>query len=363
MEVNDLEIKGVTPAPHLTHCNTETIPGKSFVSRPEYPNELPVRCPCGCEDNQDATPESVSEQAAIELRAQEYEAGQRILAQRDSRPPVCGVAGFRPLNYLACPYSTPNAGEKEWRFKQATLATAWLTRECGDTVFSPITHSHPLATIAGMNGAWADWKKFDMDFLAVSGRFTVLLLDGWQESVGVQDELKIAQKAGIKVQCLVPLDETGERYRLMDDPIHARPLRFKPDTQQAYVVPCADPGDSVVGHNMRVFDTGATRDTDQNKPDYEGFLSPLALEEFGRYMTLHQKQADGTLRTSDNWQKGIPKEAYIKSMWRHFFDAWKLHRHLDAKDSTTGAEVSMETALCALLFNVQGYLHEHIKGK
>ena len=27
----------------------------------------------------------------------------------------------------------------------------------------------------------------------------------------------------------------------------------------------------------RVFETGATRDTDAGKPDYEGFLSPLVI--------------------------------------------------------------------------------------
>lgn len=106
---------------------------------------------------------------------------------------------------------------------------------------------------------------------------------------------------------------------------------------------------------MRKFETGATRDTDINKPDYEGFLSPLVIERYGRYMNKHRKQADGKLRDSDNWQKGIPKEAYMKSAWRHFIDMWKEHRGIITKDG-------IEEALCALLFNVSGYLHEHLKG-
>ena len=52
---------------------------------------------------------------------------------------------------------------------------------------------------------------------------------------------------------------------------------------------------------MRNFDTGATRDTDKGKNDYEGFYSPLVVEAFGDYMTKHQLQADGKLRDSDNW--------------------------------------------------------------
>ena len=105
---------------------------------------------------------------------------------------------------------------------------------------------------------------------------------------------------------------------------------------------------------MRQFDTGATRDNDENKNDYEGFLSPLVIECYGNYMTKHRKQADGNLRDSDNWQKGMPKECYMKSGWRHFMDWWKEHRGL-------GSREGLIDALCALLFNVMGYLHETLK--
>ncbi len=112
---------------------------------------------------------------------------------------------------------------------------------------------------------------------------------------------------------------------------------------------------------MRKFETGATRNDDSQKNDYEGFLSPLVIEAFGNYMTSHRKQADGTIRTSDNWQKGIPKDVYIKSMWRHFLDVWKLHRGYKVFSSEDGHEVNITEALCALLFNVQGNLHEELK--
>lgn len=106
---------------------------------------------------------------------------------------------------------------------------------------------------------------------------------------------------------------------------------------------------------MRQFDSGATRDTDEGKLDYEGFLSPVVLERYAEYMDKHSIQADGKRRASDNWQKGIPRSAYMKSMWRHFFDVWKLHRQGEQADSLT-----MEEALCALLFNVMGYLRQEL---
>lgn len=107
---------------------------------------------------------------------------------------------------------------------------------------------------------------------------------------------------------------------------------------------------------MREFDTGATRDSEEGKFDYEGFYSPLVVKRFAEYMNKHRKQADGKLRDSDNWQKGIPKDAYIKSAWRHFMDLWMEHRGYKSREG-------IEDALCALLFNIQGYLFEILKNK
>jgi hypothetical protein len=108
----------------------------------------------------------------------------------------------------------------------------------------------------------------------------------------------------------------------------------------------------------RAFDTGATRSKDDNKPDYEGFFCPLVLERYGRYMHSHRAQPDGTLRASDNWQKGIPLTAYVKSLVRHVFQVWKLHRGYTVLDWDTGKPVDMEEMLCAIAFNTFGYLHE-----
>ncbi len=107
---------------------------------------------------------------------------------------------------------------------------------------------------------------------------------------------------------------------------------------------------------MREFDTGATRNVDDSKYDYEGFLSPLVIERYAAYMHGHRKQADGRLRDSDNWAKGIPKTAYMKSAFRHFMDWWKQHRGYRGQDT-------LEDSLCALMFNTQGYLHEILKEK
>lgn len=112
---------------------------------------------------------------------------------------------------------------------------------------------------------------------------------------------------------------------------------------------------------MREFTTGATRNTDSNKLDFEGFLSPLVLEEFAEYMHSHRMQADGKLRDSDNWQKGIPKPVYVKSGWRHFMNFWSLHRGIEQWSPDDGHRIDIKEACCSLMFNIMGYLHETIK--
>lgn len=110
---------------------------------------------------------------------------------------------------------------------------------------------------------------------------------------------------------------------------------------------------------MRKFETGATRDSEEGKIDPEGFLSPLVIRRFSQYMHNNRVQADGSLRSSDNWQKGIPLEAYMKSGWRHFLDWWSMHRD----EGRTLYDPELEDALCAVIFNAQGYLHELLKSR
>jgi hypothetical protein len=108
---------------------------------------------------------------------------------------------------------------------------------------------------------------------------------------------------------------------------------------------------------IRTFDTGAVRDIDTDKLDYEACLSPRVLRRFAEYMKSKTVMADGSTRSADNWQKGFPFDSYMKSMARHFHAVWEDHREGEKTDG------DMEEDLCALLFNVMGYLHEWLKPK
>jgi hypothetical protein len=108
------------------------------------------------------------------------------------------------------------------------------------------------------------------------------------------------------------------------------------------------------GDAPRVFKTGASRNNDTGKLDFDGFFSPLALEAQAEYMNYHRSLEDGSTRDSDNWQKGIPLDAYRKSAWRHFMDVWKFGRGMPIKENFV-------FAACGLLFNINGWLHVYLK--
>ena len=110
---------------------------------------------------------------------------------------------------------------------------------------------------------------------------------------------------------------------------------------------------------MRHFKNGATRDDNKDKYDYEGFLSPLVIEKYGKYMHKHRIQADKKLRDSDNWQKGFGENHFnvcMKSLWRHFHDMWMFHRGYKGRET-------MEDAIMGILFNTMAYAYKYYKDK
>ncbi len=103
------------------------------------------------------------------------------------------------LTYLAGPYSHPSPSVSVGRYTELTKATAWLMNEKGWNVFSPITHSHPLHIVAKMRGDWAFWKRVDTQYVKLSKRLVVLTLPGWENSIGVTAEVKIARKLDLPI--------------------------------------------------------------------------------------------------------------------------------------------------------------------
>ena len=111
-----------------------------------------------------------------------------------------------------------------------------------------------------------------------------------------------------------------------------------------------------MSEKTRTFESGATRNSEEGKLDYEGFLSPLVLHRCAEYLNGHRLLEDGTTRDSDNWQKGMPRRQYMKSLIRHTWNLWMEWR------GQRRGRLLLEL-LCAIHFNVQGLGYELLIGR
>ena len=108
------------------------------------------------------------------------------------------------FTYLAVPYRHSDPKVVEERFNLVNAVAAQMMED-GDFVFSPISHSHPIALAGNLPGDWKYWEKYDRAMLENCRRLVVLCLPGWRESEGVQAEMKIAAELGLPVTYTNPL--------------------------------------------------------------------------------------------------------------------------------------------------------------
>lgn len=105
------------------------------------------------------------------------------------------------LVYLATPYSHQSDEIRKQRFEKVNKAAAKLM-ENGLHIYSPISHTHPIAEAGNLPKGWDFWEEYDRKLLAVCGKLIVYKQDGWQESIGVQNEIKIAQELKLEIEYL-----------------------------------------------------------------------------------------------------------------------------------------------------------------
>ncbi len=102
---------------------------------------------------------------------------------------------------------------------------------------------------------------------------------------------------------------------------------------------------------MRVFKTGAVRDSEDGKPDFVETVSFTAHHRFVKYMTEKKKKYG-----EGNFKKGIPIESYEKSLLRHI-DKYFRNKYENGNDEPN------EDHLSAMRFNIDGIMLEESKQK
>jgi len=104
-----------------------------------------------------------------------------------------GVQG--ELIYLASPYSHTDQSVIEQRHEE-TCRCAGLLFERGFFIYSPIAHTHDIAKTMGLGPSFEPWADFDIEMLKRCDALAVLMLPGWEESLGVGVEVDCAKEMG-----------------------------------------------------------------------------------------------------------------------------------------------------------------------
>jgi len=105
----------------------------------------------------------------------------------------------KTLIYLATPYSHSDWVVQVKRFNAVNWVAAQLMRQ-GLHIFSPISHTHPIALAGGLRGDRAFWQAYDKAILAACKKVIVLKQPGWEVSTGVSAEIQLAKDMGIPVE-------------------------------------------------------------------------------------------------------------------------------------------------------------------
>lgn len=100
-----------------------------------------------------------------------------------------------------------------------------------------------------------------------------------------------------------------------------------------------------------VFPSGAIRDSQEDKPDFNETISWTAFNRYAKYMT-GKKSKYG----AGNFKRGIPTESYVKSMLRHV-DKFMRNTFENGDDEKN------EDHLSAIVFNVFGIMHNEEQEK
>jgi Domain of unknown function (DUF1937) len=105
--------------------------------------------------------------------------------------------------YLATPYSKYQGGLQR-AFEDAAKLTARLLIN-HIKIYSPIVHTHPIAVYGELNPLdHSIWLPFDEAIMRVAPALLVAEMEGWKESYGVDQEIKIFGRDGKPIHYINP---------------------------------------------------------------------------------------------------------------------------------------------------------------
>lgn len=116
---------------------------------------------------------------------------------------------MRGFLYLATPYTRYREG-LDAAFHSACRAAGLLIKQ-GIPCFSPIAHSHPIASVCGLDAKDHEiWLPADRPMMEAASALLVVKLDGWADSFGIAEEIK-AFRAMHKPVLFITIEDLDSR--------------------------------------------------------------------------------------------------------------------------------------------------------
>lgn len=100
--------------------------------------------------------------------------------------------------YLGSPYSHPEEAVREARYLEAEKAMVQMLKE-GVHTYSPIVMTHTAACRYGLPQESSWWRANNYAFLGMASELRVLMIEGWDASIGLTDEINMANLLGVPV--------------------------------------------------------------------------------------------------------------------------------------------------------------------
>ena len=107
------------------------------------------------------------------------------------------------IEYLATPYSHEDKEVMEFRAAVSDYIFSELSKE-GRIIYAPISSGHHIAVHYGLPTDYKFWQKACEAFVGASYKLLVIMLPGWEESVGLTAEREVAHKLGLEIEFIDP---------------------------------------------------------------------------------------------------------------------------------------------------------------
>lgn len=97
--------------------------------------------------------------------------------------------------YLASPYTTRDSFILHQRYRAALRATGALMAR-GELVFCPVAYGHSVEDKLKQEFPYDYWMKMSLNMLIGASKLYILTIPGWDESKGIEVEIRFAHQLG-----------------------------------------------------------------------------------------------------------------------------------------------------------------------